>query len=120
MPEYYAFCRNLVNRRRFIRMIVIYDIGQFFAGAGIYYLYYMMDKAGFVSNDGKVYGLFTYGVYMTVVVVLSHHIQVALNTRNWTLYLAFWATFSICMLPFTLWLANAFTYKAYMYKATYS
>jgi len=42
---------------------------------------------------------------MTMTVVISHHLQVVINTRNWGLYLLFWALFSISMLPLSLWIA---------------
>ena len=63
-------------------------------------------------------GLYTYGVFITMSVVIAHHMQVAINTRNWGTYLTFWAIFSICMLPFTLWLAQIVP-KSNTLKSTY-
>jgi len=50
--------------------------------------------------------VYSYGIFITLVVVISHHVTVVINTRNFGLYLAAWALFSISLLPFTLWLAN--------------
>ena len=63
-------------------------------------------------------GLYTYGVFITMSVVISHHMQVAINTRNWGTYLSAWALFSISMLPFTLWLAQIVP-KSKTFKSTY-
>lgn len=61
-------------------------------------------------------GIYVYGVFITMSVVISHHFQVVINTRNWGVYLTGWAVFSISMLPFTLWLAqimpNSKTHKS--------
>lgn len=51
-------------------------------------------------------------------VVISHHFQVLINTRNFGTYLVFWMIFSISMLPFTLWLAQIMP-KSQTLKSTY-
>ena len=70
------------------------------------------------AEDGQMMGLYTYGVFITMSVVIAHHMQVAINTRNWGTYLSAWALFSISMLPFTLWLAQIIP-KSKTFKSTY-
>jgi len=70
-------------------------------------------------GGGHDFDLYTYGVYMTMVVVISHHLQVAINTRNFGLYLVGWAIFSISMLPVSLWVANL-PKDSKTYRSTYT
>lgn len=51
-------------------------------------------------------------------VVIAHHFQVIINTRNWAWYLSCWALFSISMLPFTLWISQVVP-KSNTLKSTY-
>lgn len=70
------------------------------------------------NKDGQNFGIYTYGVFMTMCVVISHHFTVVINVRNFGIYLVGWALFSISMLPFTLWFAQVVA-KSNTYKSTY-
>jgi len=106
MAALYAYTRTFINRTRFLKLIVIVNIYSLFAGLAVWVMWNFCDAEYIVSSEGGVFDLYTYGVFITMSVVIAHHFQVVINTRNWGTYLTCWAVFSISMLPFTLWLAQ--------------
>jgi len=84
----------------------------------IWIVWNFIDAEYMVTKDGQSMGLYVYGVFITMSVVIAHHFQVILNTRNWGVYLTCWAVFSISMLPFTLWIAQVIP-KSKTFKSTY-
>ena len=118
MAELYAYTRKFINRNRFLKLIFVVNVYSFAAGIMIWLIWDRCENDGIINSDGQVFGLYTYGVYMTMSVVISHHLQVVINTRNWGLYLTMWACISISLLPFTLWLAQIVP-KSNTLKSTY-
>ena len=105
MAELYAYTRKFTNRKRFLKIIFFLNFYSIMAGIFIWVVWDRVDAEYYVNEEGQVMGLYVYGVFITMCVVISHHLQVVINTRNWGVYLTGWAIFSISMLPFTLWLA---------------
>jgi len=62
-----------------------------------------------MGADGKTFGLFSYGVIATTCQVIQHHIQVAVNVRNWGVIYSLIFIFAISQLPLTMWCAQLFT-----------
>lgn len=116
MPELYAFCRLQCDRKRFLLRMVIYDIYAIICGFGIFLIFYF--SQGAMNAKGWMYDVATYGVVSTVIVVYVHHIQVAINVRNWTGWLLFWFLFSILMMPLTCFLAQMGPYTP-LHKSIY-
>ena len=114
--DFYAYCREFMNKKRFVRMIIIVDIYSLICGFVIFFVFYFNEREGTVNDKGEKFGMYTYGVFSFVCAVILHHIQVFINTRNFTPWLAFWAIWSICMCPVVLYLAdgrkNSFVRKA--------
>lgn len=106
MSALYAYTREFINRKRFLKLIFWVDIYSIVAGVFIWIVWDQCERAYLINSDGQVFGLYSYGVFLTMCVVISHHFQVLINTRNFGTYLVFWMCFSICLLPFTLWLAQ--------------
>ena len=106
MAELFAYTRGFVNRKRFLKLIVGVNIYSFIAGFMIWLVWNFNDAEYLEDENGEMNGVYTYGVFITLCVVISHHLQVAMNTRNFGLYLVGWMCFSISMLPFTLWLCQ--------------
>lgn len=119
MAELYAYTRTFINRRRFLKLIVIINVYSFLSGFIIWFVYWRCDVDGIVNEEGQQFGLYTYGVYMTLAVVISHHLQVVINVRHWGTYLTLWACISISLLPFTLWLSQIVP-NSKLLKSTYS
>ena len=62
--------------------------------------------------------MYTYGIFITMTVVISHHFTVMINVRNFSTWLVGCGLFSISMLPLTLWLAQIID-KSKTFKSTY-
>ena len=118
MAELYAYTRKFINRKRFLKIIFFLNFYSILAGIFIWVVWDRVDAEYYVNEEGKVMGLYVYGVFITMCVVISHHLQVVINTRNWGVYLTGWAIFSISMLPFTLWLAQIVE-KSKTFKSTF-
>ena len=117
LNKYYAYCRDFMNRTRFVYMIILVDIYSIVCGFIIFLVFYCCEGA--MNADGQVFGMYTYGVFSVVCAVIIHHIQVFINTRNFTCWLTFWIFFSIIMLPLVLKLSDGLK-NSYVRKATYS
>ena len=105
MADLYAYTRTFINRRRFLKIVFALDVYSFLAGVIIWGVWTRCDMDTIAMQNGQTFGLYSYGVFMTMCVVISHHGMVVINTRNWGIYLTGWAIFSICMMPLNLWLA---------------
>lgn len=118
MAELYAYTRQFINRKRFLKLIAAQNLYSIIAGLFVWIVWDRAAAEYLQAEDGQMMGLYTYGVFITMSVVIAHHMQVAINTRNWGTYLSCWALFSISMLPFTLWLAQIVP-KSKTFKSTY-
>lgn len=105
MADLYAYTRTFINRKRFLKIVFALDVYSFVAGVIIWGMWTRCDMDTIAMQNGQTFGLYSYGVFMTMCVVISHHGMVVINTRNWGIYLTGWAIFSICMMPLNLWLA---------------
>jgi len=105
LSEYYAYCREFMNRQRFVKMIILTDIYSVVCGFIIFFVYYYGE--GVLGAEGEVFGLYTYGVFSVASAVIVHHLQVLINVRNFTPWLTFWFCFSICMLPLVLKISDS-------------
>lgn len=105
MADLYAYTRTFISRRRFIKMVVALNIYSYSMGIVIWAVWDSCDREGIFTEAGKTFGVYTYGVFITMTVVISHHFTVVINVRNFGTYLVGWALFSISMLPFTLWIS---------------
>lgn len=116
MSDLYAYTRTFIDRSRFIKLVIVTNIYSFVMGTVIWAVWDRADYEGIFMPDGQSYGLYSYGVFMTMCVVLSHHATVVINTRNFGTYLSMWALISISLLPFTLWISqlvpNSLTLKS--------
>jgi len=64
------------------------------------------DGYGILGDNGQVYGGRTFGVFMTVCLVLIHHVQVGIHVRDWsTLYTAIFVA-SLLSLPLAIYWTN--------------
>ena len=118
MADLFAYTRKFIDRKRFIKLIIAVNIYSFIAGTVIWAVWDSCDREGIFNEAGQAFGIYTYGVFMTMCVVISHHFTVAINVRNFGTFLVGWAVFSISMLPFTLFIANAMP-NANLFKSTY-
>ena len=118
MADLYSYTRKFIDRRRFVKLIVVSNIYSLLMGIVIWAVWDRCDSEGIFKVNGQSLDLYSYGVFMTLCVVISHHFTVAINVRNFGLYLVGWATFSISMLPFTLWFAQIMP-KSLTFKSTY-
>ena len=118
MADLFAFTRVFIDRRRFVKLIILVNIYSFVMGIVIWAAWDQAERENIVMADGQNYGLYSYGVFMTMCVVISHHLTVVINTRNFGIYLVAWALFSISMLPFTLWFAQIMP-ASLTFKSTY-
>ena len=98
-------------------MIIAVDIYSIICGFVIFFIFY--NTEGAMGSDGKVFGMYTYGVFSVSCAVIVHHIQVFLNTRNFTCWICFWICFSAVMLPLVLKASDGLK-KSFVRKATYS
>ena len=105
MYNFYAYCRDFMEKNHFVKMIIIVDIYSLIVGFTIFFVFYFGE--GIMNTDGSIFGMYTYGVFSFISAVLIHHCQVLLNTRNFTPWLVFWLFFSLCMTPVTLKLAES-------------
>lgn len=133
LAEKYANTRYFIGRRRFITYTLMANAYSILCGLLIWAVWagcesvglakaegdgiYESQGDGILDSEGEVYGIYSFGTFGVIVVVLAHHLQVAFNTRNWAVYLGSWACFSISMLPLNLFLAQsvprAMGYKTY-------
>jgi len=118
MAELFAYTRKFINRNRFLRLIALVNIYSFACGILIWVVWDQNDRNYMMDKNGQLPGVYSYGVFITMCVVISHHLMVVMNTRNWGTFLTGWACFSICMLPFTLWIAQVVK-KSNTYRSTY-
>lgn len=93
MYDRYAYTRDLLSKKKFIRLVVAYDLYGLITGVVCYYVYYYGD--GIINQDGKTMGTYAYGVFGTLVCVAIHHLQMAGNTKNWTPLLVFFFCLSV-------------------------
>ena len=87
MSKLYAYSRKFINRRRFFKLIAMIDLYSVLGGLWIWWVWDMVDGDYMVNKDGQLNGLYVYGVYMTLVIVIAHHLQVVMNIRNWTWFM---------------------------------
>ena len=106
MASLYGYTRTFINRRRFLKLIAFVNCYSILCGLFIWTMWNMTEVEHLMRFNGQTFGVYTYGVFITMCVVIAHHFQVTINVRNWALFLTGWACFSISMLPLTLWLAN--------------
>lgn len=106
MADLYAYTRKFINRKRFLHIIILCDILSIIGGVFIWLMWDQWERQYIVNGDGQVFGLYTYGVFMTMVVVILHHLQVFVNMRNYTWWIIAWSIFSLAMLPLMLWVAQ--------------
>ena len=118
MASLYSYTRTFINRKRFLKLVFYADLYSIIAGIVIWFIWDGCERNYIISEEGQASGLYTYGVYLTMSVVIGHHMQVVINTRNWGTFLTGWALFSISMLPFTLWLSQIVP-KSNILKSTY-
>lgn len=118
MAELFAYTRKFINRSRFLKLIFLVNIYSIACGILIWIVWDQNDRNYMMDSNGQLPGVYSYGVFITMCVVISHHCMVAMNTRNWGTFLTGWACFSISMLPFTLWLAQILK-KSATYRSTY-
>ena len=70
----------------------------------MYYIFYSTWlTGGLMGEDGKTWGLFTYGIMGPFALVFIHHIHVALNVRNWNVFYILIFIASLSMLPLCMW-----------------
>ena len=119
LASLYAHTRKFVNRKNFLKLVGIQNVYSLVAGLWIWAVWHFCDAEYIFKKDGQTFGLYTYGVFLTMSVVVSHHVMVVLVTRNWGLYLVFWACLSISLCPFNLWIAQIFK-RSYTWHSTYS
>lgn len=63
---------------------------------------------GIMGDDGKHFGLFSYGIVAPTCQVIQHHFQVGVNVRNWGVIYTLIFFFSIGQLPLTMYFAQLF------------
>ena len=119
MSAMFAYSRQFINRKRFFKLIILTDIYSFVCGFIMYALYSYAELEGLLTSEGKTFGLYTFGAFSVLVTVMLHHIQVIINTRNWSPILIGMFCFSASMAPLTFYVANIFP-NANLYMGMYS
>jgi magnesium-transporting ATPase (P-type) len=99
MSEAYIYGRTYQSRIGFCKLILWKDAYSLICGFIIYYAFYF--GQGSMGFAGKMFGLWSYGVFATVACVVIHHVECAMYCRNWDINLVAWFTLSICLLPLT-------------------
>lgn len=116
MSECYIYSRNYQSRKRFYWTIVIKDAYSIFCGAAIYYIFYY--GQGPMGYAGKMFGVWSYGVFSTLSCVLIHHVECAMYTRNWSPDMVGWFCLSLTLVPITFMGQNSIP-KSELYKSIY-
>lgn len=96
--------------------IVWKDAYSLLCGFIIYYCFYF--GQGPMGFAGKMFGVWSYGVFATVACVVIHHIECAMYTRNWDFGLLFWFILSLTLLPLTV-MGQNFIARSDLYRAIY-
>lgn len=120
MSALFAYSRQFVNRRRFFKLIVLTDLYAFVCGFVMYAIYSYAELEGLLTSDGKTFGLYTFGAFSVLVTVMLHHVQVIINTRNWSPILFGMFCFSASMAPLTYYIASYLFPNASLYMGMYS
>jgi len=116
LSDYYVWGREYCSRKNFYIGMVSYDLYSFVGGAFIFYVFYF--GQGIYNEEGQLFGLFAYGVFSTICIVIVHHAQVGMYTRNWTWFQIAWFLLSVAFCPITVWL-NDNRKNAELYKSIY-
>ena len=74
LAHLYKSTREKIEKPRFMKLIVLSNIYSIAAGIFIWLVWDRCEAEYNVNPDGKTLGLYTYGVYMTMAVVFTHHI----------------------------------------------
>ena len=74
MSALFAFTRKFVNRKRFMRVIFFLDFYSIIFGIIIWAIWDACEEQHIVNPKGQVSGLWEYGVFLTMSVVIMHHI----------------------------------------------
>mmetsp|Transcript_2344 Transcript_2344/g.2283 ORF Transcript_2344/g.2283 Transcript_2344/m.2283 type:complete len:160 (+) Transcript_2344:2682-3161(+) len=104
MCDYYAYVRDRITKRlyyfhffcvvsSFLSSVIITFIPLFTYGYGIF-------------SNGRTENIYAVGFCCLTSIVVVHHIQIFLFTRNWTLFNAAWFLFSVLLYPFFAWRNN--------------
>ena len=120
MSDLYAFTRRFINRKRFLKLIFINNFYCIWCGLVIWMVWHFCEKGYIIDSIGEIPGLYTYGVFITLCVVITHHLWVAVNVRNWTWWSFGWLLFSIMWLPIILYVSSLFGKMTQNLKAVYS
>ena len=106
MSSLFAFTRGFINRKRLFWVIFWVDVYSILGGIIIWVVWYASDAEYWMNKDGEANGVYVYGVYMTLAVVIIHHLQVAFNVRNWTWWISMWFfILFIILVPLAFWLS---------------
>ena len=107
LADYFAFTRQFINRKRLFWVIFWVDVYSIIGGIVIWVVWYASDMEYWMNSQGEHNGVYVYGVYMTLSVVIIHHLQVAFNVRNWTWWITMWfIILFIILVPLAFWLSQ--------------
>lgn len=94
MSDLYQVTRGHVVK--FYASHLSYVAYAFYTGAIIFMVYYFgISSGGILFENGQTQDLFSFGIITVMTFDIQHHLQVALNMRNWSLMFTFWWLFSL-------------------------
>jgi len=74
MAELYKYTRAFIDRKRFIKLIFFVDLYSIASGIAIWIVWDRVDTEFFSARNGQILDVYTYGVFITMSVVISHHV----------------------------------------------
>ena len=101
-----AYASSFIESKKFLQSYVILLSYSCFCSAAMYFVFQQVWVAGgLMGEDGKTFGLFTYGIIAPYCLCIIHHCHVAFNVRNWGIVYGLLFLFSVLQLPLTMWLS---------------
>jgi hypothetical protein len=89
--------------RKFTYLVIGYDLYALFTGFALYYIFNLTSDPGVMNADGQMYGYYSFGLFGTVSCVAIHHVQIMMNTRNFSPVLGGFLALSIGLSFLTVW-----------------
>lgn len=87
---------------------IVWTIWGFVIGAMMYFFTYNQ-MGGVISSAGQINDYWNTGVVVYFINVVSHHVMIFAETRDWNLYIVPLYTFSFCLLFLVIWMNDVFS-----------
>mmetsp|Transcript_38821 Transcript_38821/g.37164 ORF Transcript_38821/g.37164 Transcript_38821/m.37164 type:complete len:201 (-) Transcript_38821:20-622(-) len=120
MSDYYAYVRDRITKKLYL--FHFFCVIAYFVTSALITIVPLYTYGQSIFSNGKTDSIHAAGFCALTSIVVIHHIQVFLFTRNWTLFNAPWFLLSVVLYPFFAWRNNLYpdsnilheTYEQYM------